>query len=143
MFNIVRPSAVKCAKAAMVAAGAASVVLVSPYIFTMRLEGQLPHSHERPTYTPCPEVSCKSKEELAAMFAGTGPTRRVRRVPTETSTAGAASGSGATRADQAATPPVTAPITHMPGCPLDREELGRSSWAVVRYIHVDCIHIVV
>lgn len=73
----------------------------------------------RRTFEPCPEVSCKSKEELLAMFGGNAGGndgfRAGRRKPSGAGTANATSSSPAA-------------VEHSLGCPPDRELLGQSTW---------------
>jgi FAD-linked sulfhydryl oxidase len=91
---------------------------------------------QRPAFEACPEVSCKSKEELAAMF-GDRVVRTPRRIATggssATSTAGTASAhSSATAASghQTQTPAsaATAAGSAALACPPAREELGLHAW---------------
>lgn len=85
---------------------------------------------DRPTFTACPEVSCKSKEELAALFAESYPDRKLRKIggssPATPSNHGATIGKGAGVAAAA-----TAVMGRSFGCPPDRDELGRSTWTLV------------
>jgi len=67
-------------------------------------------------------VSCKSKEELAALFADDAMRPRRRQLPPSTP--------GHSSVSHAQLPPPLPP----PGCPPDREEIGRSTWTLLHTI---------
>ncbi len=96
----------------------------------------------RPTFEPCPEVACKGKDELAAMF-GAAPTPRLRRVGAGAPSGGGNSnsgGAGGGGGDGSATRPAgggaaggaAGAAAPPPDCPPNREELGYHTWNLVR-----------
>lgn len=100
----------------------------------------------RPTFQPCPEVSCKSKEELAALFSGgddsagyARPARR-RRAPQPAGDGGGAAGAAAADAASAgpsggdAPGPGASPVPARGGCPPAREELGAATWTFLHAV---------
>ena len=97
----------------------------------------------RPTFTPCHEVSCKSKEELAAMFEARD---RPPRHPKAHRAAGDVSGLAAAAAAGGNAAGIAAAVAGVPStsatrqaslpraCPVTREELGRHTWALLHSI---------
>ncbi len=90
----------------------------------------------RAVFQPCPEVSCQSKDEIAAAFfdgAGSGgrPSRMRRRElpPLRTAAADASRPAAALAAAGALATAAAVPLRR--DCPSDREELGRSTWDFV------------
>lgn len=119
------------------AASAAALTLIA----TPVTAAHAPHGFARPVFEACPEVSCKSKEELAAMFADHAPRPAARRIATSTpaSTAPQPAGSGSAdgarhssgaAAASAASAVLPASANTLP-CPPAREELGMHSWHLV------------
>lgn len=83
-------------------------------------------SEGRRTFETCPEVACKSQEELLAMF-GTDPAPRRRRFPTGD---GADGGS----ADSSSAVAAAASSSARSDCPPNREQLGRQAWSFVSFL---------
>ena len=75
---------------------------------------------DRPSFQPCPEVSCSSKEELAARFFD----------------GGADAGGGSRRPGRRRSPPPPAPPAPPPAqaCPPAREELGAATWTLLHAV---------
>lgn len=111
------------------AAGALPIAIAACAMLRAHASAQPAPVSSRPTFEPCPEVSCKSKEELAAMFGGLDqrPRRFMAGGGSRTATGAATAamaGAGAAAAVAAAPLPPS-------DCPLDREELGRRAWGFV------------
>jgi mitochondrial FAD-linked sulfhydryl oxidase len=113
-----RPRAALKTGAALLASG----LLVAPAFAEPSKATDTP----RRTFEPCPEVSCKSKEELLAMFSGGsgGNEGFRRRKPTSGSSSTSPSG-GSSALSSTAGGEHSAPAL---GCPPDREFLGQSTW---------------
>ena len=86
----------------------------------------------RPSFAPCPEVSCASKADLQSFFAsmdaadaGRGRLRRTR---------ASSSGASAESIAAAALPVAAAATAAEAGCPPTREELGRCTWSLLHAI---------
>lgn len=90
--------------------------------------------NDRPTFEACPEIACKGKEELAAMF-GEQALRRPRKISSVSSNAGEKMGSSSSAASseyasQSSTSAFSSAKATFP-CPPNREELGNHSWHLV------------
>lgn len=93
----------------------------------------------RATFEPCPEVACKSKEELMALFGGnlTGSRARRSRATIDGSgseeESGRRSGGGSGGASSPPdTPAASSAIADSHGgCPPNRQELGNHAWSFV------------
>ena len=114
-------------------------------------------STSRPTFNACPEIACKSKEELAALFGerSSGLTRRLpssndkSNTNTTTSKSSSSSSSNTMNSSTSTTyknssddssstiitnssaSSVKPSSVYDKGCPPDREELGNHSWTLV------------
>lgn len=99
----------------------------------------------RATFAPCPEVACKGKDDLAAMFMNYE--RAPRKVNSTSTTSGAAAGAtsgaaaGAASNSSGAASTSPAPQQEPPlapgyafACPCDREDLGRHTWAFLHSV---------
>jgi hypothetical protein len=89
--------------------------------------GSLP---PRPTFEPCPEVACKGKEELAALFGESSGRRTRRLVGPAAGGRGGGGGVNSTTTSSSASPARGA-AAPMP-CPPAREDLGFHAWHLVR-----------
>ena len=102
-------------------------------------ENTKPPRAARPVFQPCPEVACKSKEELAAMFSDESMppvVTRVRRSKATTTKDDGPAGSGKSSESSKAAGAsgavlaASAAATQLP-CPPVREEIGRSTWTLL------------
>jgi hypothetical protein len=91
-----------------------------------------PVSGSRPVFEPCPEVSCKSKEELEAMFrTNAQPGSSGKRQTARAASLGfdEASSNASDHVDGDASPEDS--VYDPADCPPNRDELGRATWTFV------------